>query len=115
MEIWDSNRFEHELEHQEALIRLILEQFLSDSEELMSQLINASSASNLQSTITPLAHALKGAAAQVRCEALANACLEIEQLSHNTDSSNEVQIPIQRLQYEYERAAALIRNYCCTD
>lgn len=115
MEIWDYKKFEDDLEQQEELIRLILEQFLSDSEGLMTQLKNASNSSKLQSSITPLAHALKGAAAQVRCEALANVCYEIEQLTHNKDSSSKVQVPIHRLQHEYDRAVALIRDYCRFD
>lgn len=76
---WDQQRFEQELGHHRELISMVLQQFLLDVDRLGRDLLAQLESAQEPARCRDLAHALKGAAAQVRCHALAEVCAIIEQ------------------------------------
>ncbi len=86
VEIWQQKRFEQDLGNQQDLILLVLNQFLLDLEDLGQAILLQLKGTPDISTCCRLAHALKGAASQVRCEALSQMCQALEEGSDNQET-----------------------------
>lgn len=108
--IWNKTLLEQELEHNEQLIRIVLEQFLMDIDLLVSQLIQCSaSVETDHQTVVTAAHALKGAAAQARCELLSSTCAQIEK--DFREHKESATLPKAKLLIEVQQVEKMVTSY----
>lgn len=108
-EVWEQQLFEQDLEYQQELVSLILNQFLLDAQQLGQALIMQLQGPQDASECYRHAHALKGAAAQVRCQLLMQLCQTIEKDAQTQSASISINTTI--FSETLEKTLAAIRYY----
>lgn len=112
LDIWNQDKFEADLEYDRVLISIVLKQFILDLKDLAGVLsIAIEQSQKLEHALSSSrsAHALKGAAAQVRCTALAHMCNQLEfELAQNT---KPVTITVADFTATVEKTEQIIATY----